>query len=295
MKGQSHSHHSPDVDWATMVALTEQEAEVLFAFLSHAMSLLADLATNSGLPVRRILDVGSGPGVGTCALADTFTQATVLAVDGSAEMLASVTSRATRLGVVDRVATQLVDLHEGMANLGTADLVWASMVVHHVGNEAAALRQIRSCLEPGGLFAMVEFGEPLRLLPEGVNLGRPGLWGRLDAARRAWLADMRAGLPGATSSDDYPAMLEAAGFDVVVDTVVGVDLPPPLDDRARAVALGHLRRLREHVERFGDPADLDVLDVLTNENDPDGMARRPDAFFRASRRLLVSRARGGTE
>jgi SAM-dependent methyltransferase len=208
-------------------------------------------------------------------------------------MLASVAARAARLGLADRVETRLVDLHEGVAGLGSADLVWASMVIHHVGDEAGALRGIRSLLEPGGLFVMVEFGDPLRVLPDDVDFGRPGLWERLDTGRATWLADMRAGLPGATVSDDYPSMLRAAGFEVLTDQVVHVDLSPPLDDRARSVASGHLRRMREHVEPYVDPEDLAVLDVLTDEHDPAAITRRPDALLQASRRLVVSRATDG--
>ncbi len=277
-----------------MVEFAEREAEVLIPFLSVAMSLLTDLSTKSGVEVRHILDIGSGPGVGTCVLAEHFPSATVVAADGSAEMLASVAARAARLGLADRVETRLVDLHEGVAAFERADLVWASMVLHHVGDEAAALRGIRSRLGPGGLFALVEFGDPLRVVPDGVDLGRPGLWERLDAGRASWLADLRAGLPGAVVSGDYPAMLQAAGFEVLADQVVRVRLAPPLDDRAKAVALGHVRRLREHVEPYVDAADLAALDVLTSEDDPAGITRRPDAVLHASRRLLVSRAAGVT-
>src|SRR5919202_2724723 len=172
-----HHHHPPDLDWAAMVEFAELEGEVLTPFLAVAMSLLGDLT--GGREVRRILDIGSGPGVATCVLAEEFPSARVVAADGSAEMLAAVAARAARLGLGDRVDTRLVDLHEGVGTLDGADLVWASMVLHHVGDEGAALRGLRSLLEPGGLLALVEFGDPLRVLPDGVDLGRPGLWERL--------------------------------------------------------------------------------------------------------------------
>ena len=287
----THPHHASDLDWATMVEFAELEAEVLTPFLSVAMSFVTDLSMRD---VRHILDIGCGPGVGTCVLAEHFPSASVLAADGSAEMLANVTARAARLGVADRVETRLVELPDGIATLGRADLVWASLVLHHVGDEAAALRGLGARLEPGGLLALVEFGDPMRVLPVDVDLGRPGLWERLDIARASWLADMRAGLPGAVPSGEYAAMLQAVGFEVLADEVVGVDLPAPLDDRARAVALGHLRLVREHVEPYVDRADLEALDVLTSEDDPASITRRPDALLHASRRLLIGRAGGVT-
>ena len=290
MNQHAHQHHAQDLDWDTMVAFAEREAEVLMAFLVEATSTLADIAAADGLEVQRIVDVGSGPGVATCMLAERFPTATVLAADGSKEMLANVEARAARLGVADRVTTRLVELPAGLDDVGTADLVWASLVLHHVGDEPAALRGLRARLGPGGLLALVEFGDPLRFLPDGADGGRPGLWDRLDAARSAWLADMRAGLPDSVESGDYRTMIEAAGFEVLVDRVVAVHLDPPLDATARRVVFDNLTRTREHVADRADPADLQALDHLLDEDAPDGILRRPDAFLHASRHLFVARA-----
>lgn len=273
-----------------MVAFAELEGEVLLPFLAETASLLAGLCEREGLEVGRIVDVGSGPGVGTCVLAERFPSATVVAADGSAEMLANAQARAARLGLSDRVETRVVELPDGLATLGQADLVWASMVLHHVGDEAAALRGLRAVLRPGHLLALVEFGGPLRLLPEHVDVGRPGLWARLDAARSAWLADMRAGLPGAAPSGEYPTMLEAEGFEVLVDRVVPVHVDPPLDARSRELALRHLRNMRPRLEPYAEPADLDAVDVLADEGNPAGILGRDDAVYHGSRRLLVARA-----
>jgi hypothetical protein len=85
-------------------------------------------------------------------------------------------------------------------------------------------------------------------------------------------------------------MLQNAGFEVVLDRLVTVRLDPPLDDRAREVALSHVQRLREHAAPYADPADVDALEALTDPDDPASVGRRPDAFLYASRRLLVGRA-----
>jgi SAM-dependent methyltransferase len=295
MNQHGHVHdagHVHDVDWGQMVAFAEREAEVLSPFLDEATATLAEIVGRDGLEVRRIIDIGSGPGVGTCVLAERFPAATVLAADGSEEMLANVVARAERLGLAERVATQVVELPGGLDDLGPADLVWASLVLHHVGDERAALRGLRARLGQGGLLALVEFGGPLRVLPDDVDLGRPGLWDRLHTARARWLSDMRAGLPDSVESGDYRTMVEEAGFEVLVDRVVPIDLDPPLDPKARRVALDNVTRTREHVEGFADADDLAVLDRLVDEDDPAGILRRPDAFIHASRHLFVARAAG---
>ncbi len=288
--GHGHTHRAHDFDWAAMVSFAEADAEVLMSFLDGATSALADLAAEDGLDVLRILDVGSGPGVAACALAERFAGASVVAADGSAEMLANVETRAERLGLAGRVETLVVDLPQGIDDLGRADLVWMSMVLHHVGDEGGTLRALRSKLDAGGLLALVEFGDPLRVVPDDVELGRPGLWARIDTAYAEWMAGMRAELPGAIVSADYPTMLADAGFDVVIDRIVAVRLDPPLDAQARQVALGYVERMRRHVEPYADAADLAALDTLIDADSPEGVTRRPDAFLHVSRHLFVCRA-----
>ncbi len=290
MEPHAHGRSGDEFDWAGMVAYAELEAELLAAFLAEAASELAVVSERDGIDVRRILDIGSGPGVGTCALATQFPSATVMAADGSPEMLANVVARAERLGLGARVTTRLVELPDGLDDLDRADAIWASMVLHHVGDEAAALRGLRRRLEPGGLVALAEFGDPTRFLPAGADLGRPGVWERLDAAGADWLAGMRAALPGATVSGDYPTMLAEAGFSLLTDRVMTVHLDAPLDDRARRLARAHLQMLRQHVGTRAEPDDLAVIDRLTDDDNPAGVMQRPDALLRASRRLLVARA-----
>jgi ubiquinone/menaquinone biosynthesis C-methylase UbiE len=290
MDQHAHSHHVDDFDWDAMVASAELDAEVLLPLLDGVTSALDDIARSDTLGIRRILDVGSGPGVATCRLAERFGDATVMAVDGSSEMLASVTARAERLGVSDRVETRLVQLPHGIDDLGSADLVLVSMVLHHVGDEGAALRALRGRLRPGGLLALIEFGDPLRVLPDDAEVGDPEVWQRLDRASAAWISDLRASPSGTPVSDDYPSMLAAAGFEVVVDRTVSMRLDPPLDHRGRELAVTYLTRMRGHVEPYADPSDLAVLDRLVDEADPGGIWRRPDALLHISRHLFVARA-----
>lgn len=288
MAPHEHTADAHAFDWDAMAAFAEADAEVLTPFLDEATSALAGIASRTGLDVRRILDIGCGPGVSTCRLVQQFDWATAVAADGSAEMLARAAARAERLGLGDRIATQVVDLPDGLDGLGRADLVWASMVLHHVGDEAATLRKLRDLLGAGGLLALVEFGDPMRVLPADAD--DAGTWERLDAAGAVWMREMRAELPGAAVSEDYPVMLAAAGFEVEVDRHVDVHLDPPLDDRARQVAINYMERMRRHVGPYAEPGDLAVLDRLIDPDDPAGLLQRPDVLLHVSRHLFVARA-----
>ena len=290
MDSHAHEPHPHDFNWDAMVAFAELDAEVSMPFLDEATSALAGVAGRDGLDVRRILDIGSGPGVATCRLAERFSGARIVAADGSGAMLANVAARAERLGLKDRVQTRRIELPDGIEDLGAADLIWASMVLHHVGDEAGAVRALRARLHAGGLLALVEFGDPLRVLPDDGELGGQETWKRLDAAYAVWMGEMRASLPGAVASDGYPEMLAAAGFEVVIDRQVSIRLDPPLDQRGRELAVHYLTRLRQHVEPYADASDLAVLDRLLSESDPAGVLNRPDALLRVSRRLYVARA-----
>lgn len=274
-----------------MAARTEAEGEVLVDIARGAVATLAEQCAAAGLDVRRVLDLGSGPGVASALLADALPGADVVAVDGSAAMLAAAGARAARLGVAERVSTRRVDLADDLGVLGTADVVWASLVVHHIGDEADALGRIGALLPAGGLLALVEMAEPVRVELDPAALGRPGLWERLDASWREWFAEMRASLPGHTTSADYPSMLDRAGFDVLVDEVRTVTLAAPLGPVARRFTAEQLRGARTRLEGHADPADLAALDALVDDGAATGVMQRDDVGLTASRHLFVARRR----
>lgn len=294
MSERTHGDHTTDhglvFDSPMMAAFAQLEGEVLIGLVTQGVATLAECSRRYGVEVRRVLDLGCGPGVGTTMLAQQFGAATIVAVDGSATMLEHVTARAERLGLAHRVQTRLVDLPAGLETLGRADVVWASMVLHHVGDQGTTFRRIRAALGPGGLLAVMEQDRALRVVPEDADLGRPGLWERLDAAWAAWFAGMRAGLSGATTPADYPAMLGEAGFEVVANEVLALALDAPLHERGRRFAQSHLMRTQAQLAAHAPAADLEALDVLTGENGEGSILRRDDAVVRAERHLYVARA-----
>jgi SAM-dependent methyltransferase len=289
--GHSHGHshgHGHDFDWDTMTADLELEGEVVAPYIAETAAWIAARRRDRGLGVGRVVDVGSGPGVGTCVLAEQFEQATVVAVDGSGALLERAVARAEERGLGARVRTHAAELPGGLADVGPADVVWAAMVLHHLGDERAALRAIRDVLAPGGWLAIAEFGDPVRFVPDDLGVGRPGWNERVDAASADWVAAMRAALPDATPSADYPTMLAATGFSVVAQWTATVRLDPPLGADARRAAIASLQRTRRIVEDRLDDDDRATFDALLDPEHPQGLARRPDARFAASRLICVA-------
>jgi trans-aconitate methyltransferase len=247
-------HHGGDhhvaFDTPEQVERLEREGEVLAPLLADAISQVVTVAGDVG----RVLDLGCGPGVGTGLLVDAFPGATVVAVDGSAAMVERATARTGVEAIV-------VSLPDGLADLQPADVIWGSMVVHHIGDEADLLRRLRALLPTGGHLALLEHADAMQVVAD------PERRAEIDAHWKEWFAGMRAELPNSTPSAGYPEMLAAAGFETIVDEIVHLRLDPPLDDAARRFARTHLDRI---------PFDLTVADA--------------DLCLHASRHLFIARA-----
>jgi trans-aconitate methyltransferase len=289
----NHAHvHLDEAHWEEFLDQTEREGELLVGFVTGTAERVRELRGPDAPAVRRVLDVGSGPGVGTCELARLFPEAQVIALDGSPATLARVRERAGENGLGERISTHHAELPGGLDELEPVDVIWASMALHHVGDEVALLRALRDLLTPAGVIAIAEVAEPMRVVPDDLDVGRPGLADRLASAGSAWFAAMRDGLEGAVPSDDVASMLASAGFEVVDARTVHERFEAPLPDEARQVAVGHLRRARQRLEERLDAQDLAAIDVLTDEDDPRSVARRPDALVAASRQIVIARRSG---
>lgn len=294
--GDHHHHghvHLDEADWEALAAQTELEGEVLLGFVTDTAAWVTELRGPNAAPVRRVVDIGSGPGVGTCELAKRFPDARVIAVDSSPAMLERATQRAAERSLEARVSTYHAELPGGLDELERADVIWASMSLHHIGDEVDSLRILRDLLDPHGLIAIAEMAEPMRVLPDDLDFGRPGLFDRLDRAGATWFAEMRAGLPHSVPSTDLPSMLTAAGLDVVGSRLARQRLDAPLADDARRLVLGHLRRIHKQLGEHLDEDDFSTLDVLTDADDPRSVMHRSDVFVAASRQIAIARRIGG--
>ncbi|MGW2649286.1 class I SAM-dependent methyltransferase [Streptomyces sp. NPDC001393] len=276
-----HGHtHGGDVDWGALAALLEAEAEVCAPAYARALAWLGKEVTEPGL----IVDAGSGPGVIACLMAETFPGARVVAADASEPLLERARARADRQGLADRFDTLAGELPESLAELEyPADLLWASRSLHHLGDQKAALAAFGARLAPGGTLAILEGGLSARYLPRDLGFGRPGLQARLDVLQEARFARMRTELPGAVAeTEDWPALLTAAGLKHTGTRSFLLDIPAPVPDGVRAFVVGVLTRTRDiHADAL-DAEDRATLDRLLDPADPRSVHHRPDVFVLAA-------------
>ncbi|MEU0174026.1 class I SAM-dependent methyltransferase [Streptomyces massasporeus] len=272
----SHHHEHTDLDWAEMGPMLESSAELFASLYERALGWLAKEVTEPGL----IVDVGSGPGVVACLFAETFPGARIVAVDGSEPLLERARARAGRQGVADRFGTLTGELPDVLGELDyPADLLWASRSLHHLGDQRAALAAFAARLAPGGTLALMEGGLPLRFLPRDFGIGRPGLQARIDAMEAEWFTRMRTDLPGhVAETEDWPALLAAAGLKHTRTHSFLLDLPAPASDRARAYVVASLSFMRDKLAEGLDAEDLATVDRLLDPDDEAGLHRRPDVF-----------------
>ncbi|MFF1640864.1 class I SAM-dependent methyltransferase [Streptomyces sp. NPDC058246] len=274
--GHGHGPDGTDIDWAEMAPHLESQAELFAPVYQKAMAWLAEEVTDPGL----IVDAGSGPGVVSGLFAEEFPGARVVAVDGAEPLLERARARAARQGFADRFGTISGELPGVLAELEyPADLLWASRSLHHLGDQRAALTAFAQRLAPGGTLALLEGGLPHRFLPRDIGIGRPGLQARLDAVEEEWFARMRADLPGSVAvTEDWPALLTAAGLKHTRTRSFLLDVPAPAPDRARAYVAASLARLRGALDEAVDADDRATLDRLLDPADPASVHRRPDVF-----------------
>ncbi|MBD0716202.1 class I SAM-dependent methyltransferase [Streptomyces sp. CBMA370] len=286
--GHGHGHHDTHLDWSEMAPLLERQAEIASPAYAEAAAWLGTLAPVQG--IRRVLDVGSGPGVVTALLAEAFPVAETVAVDGAPALLARALARAEARGLGARVSTLHAELPEGIAGLGEADLIWAGNSLHHMGDQRAALAEFAGLLNPGGLMVLVEGGLPTRHLPWHIGIGRPGLEARLDAVHAEWFGEMRAELPGSKDEpDDWRALLADAGLTPAGTRTFLTDVPAPVSPVVRELALAHYERLREGVGTRVDADDQATLDRLLDPSDERSLHHRTDLFHLTARTVHTAR------
>ncbi|WP_327726934.1 class I SAM-dependent methyltransferase [Streptomyces sp. NBC_00487] len=279
--GHHHGHHDrTDIDWAELAEHLEGQAELFAPLNRQAAAWVAARQPEPGL----VVDVGSGPGVVSCLLADEFPGARVVALDGSGPLLERADARAERLGLADRFDTLQAELPHGLGDLAyPADLLWASRSLHHLGDQRAALAAFAERLAPGGTLALVEGGLPSRFLPRDIGIGRPGLQSRMDAAEDRWFTEMRAELPGSVpESEDWPGLMTAVGLRDATSRTFLLDLPAPVPQAARDYAVASFRRGRGILADFLDASDLATIDRLLDPDDKAGLYHRTDLFVLAA-------------
>ncbi|MDO8209722.1 class I SAM-dependent methyltransferase [Conexibacter sp. CPCC 206217] len=283
------AHHAGAFDSDRIADALTLEGTLAAGVTDQAIAQCAELFDAGDAEVCRILDLGCGPGVATVALAAAFPSAAVVAVDGSRAMLARAEARASRHGASARVETRELDLDGDLGALGTFDLAWAGMAIHHAADEVAALRSVRALLRPHGLVCLLERADPI-VVRLADDLGRPGIWDRVRAAQSDWFERARPTLPGALNADRYPGILNAAGFDVVVSQTLADTMTAPDDAATRTFLTNQLQRATRNLADFLAAADLTALQACVEPASPPHAGDRwAGATVTTSRKLFIAR------
>ena len=239
-------------------------------------------------PIGLVVDVGCGAGGAARAFAARLPAGSrVIAVDPDPRLLAIAEREAQREHVADRIEWSVAEIGALPVAQGSADIAWASGVVHHVADQQVAVSELAALVRPGGRVALVEGGIPMRCLPHEIGVGQPGLESRLEAARTRWFVDMRTELSPVPMPYGWPEALARAGLIEVGARSFIAERTPPLDEVGRKLVEHHLTAAQD---QLGDRLDSDDRATLGRLLDPDDAAfvgRRDDLIVTAARTVLV--------
>ena len=168
-------------------------------------------------PGERVVDVGCGCGPTTLAIAGKVSQVT--GVDIAPKLIARATERAAQVGI-GNADFQVMDAQTGRPVGAPFDRLFSRFGVMFFGSTAAAFRNMRSWLKPGGRLDIAVWAGPERNPWFGAVGGVMAAHFDMPAPEPDAPSPFRLGDPAATS-----AMLSAAGFKDVRVTDHAADQP----------------------------------------------------------------------
>ena len=274
---KNHHHHSSATREAggDLSELLDLDAEMTRVYWNEVM---AWIEASSAEEVRRIVDLGSGTGVGTISLAERFDHAEVFAIDASDQMLEASSRKAAERGLADRIKVIQADLDSTWPDINLIDLTWASMSLHHLAHPEELIRRIYAATRPGGQIAIAEFTEPVRFLPHDLGFGAPGLEQRcVDAFRQERLRSLpNFGL-------QWGERLEQAGFSAVEERVFALTGGGEDPSLLARYAWLWLERVASAAAPQLSHEDLAALQELLADDGPHSLQRRHDLQIQGSR------------
>ena len=160
-------------------------------------------------PGMTVLDVGCGPGTITADIARLVSPGQVIGVDVEPAVLDQAREHAASVGVTN-VEYQIGDAYALDFPDGTFDLTHIHMVLHHVTDPVAVLRELSRVTRPGGIVAARETDIPtITWYPDSHGL---------DEWRRLFAESIRANGGDPTSGRHLLAWAHAAGLADVTST-----------------------------------------------------------------------------
>jgi SAM-dependent methyltransferase len=242
-------------------------------------SAAAALAALGLQPGQRVFDAGCGPGPHLGFLVEAVAPGgNVVGLDLEADRLAVAADLWP-----DHVASGALRLEQGDVRrppFGPEfDLVWMSMVLHHVPEPGAALRDLVRVIKPGGRLAILD----------GDGGAFPCLPWPPDLEERVRAAECRGAAENYGGRLDYhfepylgralPRLLHEAGLtDVEIRVVADLDRAP-LDAHREAALRDWLRGWVDgRLQPYLAPVDRDRVLALVDPEDPAYLLTDPDFF-----------------
>jgi ubiquinone/menaquinone biosynthesis C-methylase UbiE len=162
-----------------------------FGARDRAMARGAELVATRA--PRDVLDVGSGTGALTFALARTLPDSTVVGVEPSEAMVRYARAKATRLGLD-------VEFRQGYGQQlpaadDSVDALTISLALHHVADDRVpdVLAEAHRVLRPGGVFFAIEFAPVGRFAHLLVGRHGPAVADFVEPIRGAGFVDIATG------------------------------------------------------------------------------------------------------
>lgn len=289
----AHTHDG--IDWNERLTLLRRADETTAeADRRIAERLIGLLAPRDEPPV--VVDVGSGAGGMGAAFASVLAGrggGRVVLADAVDDLLSAAFEHVSRAaGETVRVEAVSVDAaDDGLASaLPTADLVWASRVVHHLPDQQQAINRLATVVTPGGWLALSEGGLRTQCLPWDVGVGRPGLGDRLVAARDTWFLRMREEMPGSVRLPiGWTSALAAAGLTETSSFSYLTDLPAPADQLVRLSVVDWVTWMAGAGEDYLDESDRAAVQRLLDPDDEAYVAKRDDVFVLGATTIHLGR------
>ena len=254
-----------------MASILDLDAEVCGEYLAQVPERIAGL-----LAPTTIVDLGSGTGVGSVALARRFPDARVIALDASADMIERTMARAADAGVADRIHGLVADLDTALpAGIGPVDVAWSSSTMHHFADPKALLRSTFDALRAGGVLAVMEITE----MP--AFLGTETSEGLLE--QRIQPSETDGGWHGRL---DWAEAIGGAGFDIV-DVLDIVSAGSGSSRTADYAALWMSHLAARDVESLS-ATDRDALNALVAGDGPTALRHRQDLAVRGRRTAWIA-------
>jgi len=169
-------------------------------------------------PGVKILEMGCGTGRNLVNLARRAPNAAIYGVDISREMLATASTKLTRAGLADRVkladgAGQNFDPKQAFG-IDKLDVVYFSYVLSMIPDWQGAVDRAMDLLTPGGVLAVVDFGDQAnapawrrKLLLGWLSLFHVHPRAEIEASLRAWGKDRGATILDQNIMNGYAYLL----------------------------------------------------------------------------------------